>query len=141
MPSEIGLVPVRFLRTWRAYYTHDVAGFTAEQAQTIVESGAAEYVDPDDVPAKPAGEEPIPAHDGDGDHDAAAGEDDADADAGDGDDDASDSDQTVEIPDGWEELHHTKRKMIASKIAGRAVTTSEEANEIIEAEIQRRAAA
>lgn len=136
MATENGLVPVRFVKSWQAYYTHDVAGFTAEQAAAIVRAGVAEYVDDADIPAEPAGEEPIPAHDGDGDHDAAAAAGAAEGDAGE-----PDSDQPVEIPDGWEELHHTKRKNLAAKIADRAVTSADEANEIISAEIQRRAAA
>lgn len=36
-------IPVRFLKAWRTYFTGDVAGFSKDLADELVDGGVAEY--------------------------------------------------------------------------------------------------
>lgn len=38
-------VAVKFLKSWRGYSAKEVAGFSLAEAQTLVDGGAAEFVD------------------------------------------------------------------------------------------------
>ncbi len=47
----------------------------------------------------------------------------------------------VEIPEGWDKLHHASRKKLAKLISGEDAATTEEADDVVKAELERRAAA
>lgn len=120
MPSENGKVPVTFLKGHGNHFAGETAGFTPDLAHELVAKGAAVYFDPaaDDPkyvpPAEPAGEDDDDKKDGDG---APA----------------------VEIPEGWQALHGNARKSLAAKIAGAPVVSVDEADQVIAAEVTRRA--
>ncbi len=46
----------------------------------------------------------------------------------------------VAVPDGWKSLHHTQRRALASRIAGRPIAATAEADEVIEEYVTRPAA-
>ncbi|MCW5697364.1 MAG: hypothetical protein KIS96_11620 [Bauldia sp.] len=116
-----GLVTCRFLKSFAAYSRGTVAGFTPEEATRLHGTGHVEYLAPIDA-AVPAAA-PNPPADPPSDPPPAPPE-------------AS----TVEIPDDWRLLHHMARRSIAKNL-GIEAKNAEEADQAIEAELARRAAA
>lgn len=105
-----GLVAMEVVSPFAPYSAGDIAGFPPEQALDLYVAGEAT---------------PLEVLEAD-------------------DDDTDDTDETqavadVEIPAEWQGLHHLKRVKLAGEIAGRKVGNKEEADEVIAAEVARRA--
>ena len=109
--NHYGLVRMEIKTGFAPYSLGDIAGFPPDEALRLFKKGAAAPLDAD-PDARPAGDGENP--------DAAA-------------------DGPV-IPDDWEGMHHLTRVKLAKEISGGEVANKEEADEIIRAEITRRAA-
>lgn len=143
------LKSVYFVRSAGSYYQGDVAGFPEDQAERLVRMGVAVYpddaaqeealpppppppaapIDPPPTQPAPAGETTPPV--------APPAEGSAQTDP------ASNGEEPVsgEIPEDWQNLHGNTRKRLAKLISGNPVDSLEEADTVIAAELQRRAAA
>lgn len=146
------LKSVYFVRSAGSYYVGDTAGFPEDQAERLVRLGVAVYQDqpapegaepPPPPPAEPAAT-PIetpptpPAPEGaDTPPVTPPTEDNAPADPASNGEDAVPGD----IPEDWQNLHGNTRKKLAKQISGTPVESLEEADAVIAAELQRRAAA
>jgi hypothetical protein len=110
---------IRFVRSNPPYRPGDVAGFEKQRAEDFVAAKIATW-DLDgalpqevEVPVEPMKVEPRAAEP---------------------------SDVIVDIPEDWESMHHLKLITLAKEISGGAVLSKAEAKEIIQEEVERRAA-
>ncbi|MBC7168319.1 hypothetical protein [Phenylobacterium sp.] len=113
--NRFGLVRMEIKTGFAPYSEGDIAGFPPDEAVRLFKKGAATPLDADPSDARRA---------------AAAGD-------GEG---AGSADDVPAIPDDWEGMHHLTRVKLAKEISGGDVANKEEADEIIRAEIARRAA-
>lgn len=124
--KSTGLVPVKALMRFKNHRSGSVFGIEPKLVGAAIKAGEVELVDvpdgietielPDPMPA-PKKSEPR-------------------------------SEDPIEIPDGWEDQHYAKNVLLAKRILGveelskiEGKNSSDIANEIIEAEVARRAAA
>ena len=141
------LIVVRVLKSFGMYYANDTAGFPAAVVASLVKSGHAQRLEPEAAEGEAASVDPDqtidpsapPAPPADAPPaDPAAAADNAltepTAEPAEG--------ETLEsIPEDWQTLHGNTRKKYAKLISGAPVGSLDEADAIIAAEVQRRAAA
>lgn len=117
--KEHGLVPMRVTEGFAPYAKDSIAGFFPGDALKHFTGGHAVPVGPDGkdlVATKTASAQPVtPA--------------------------APTPGSVVPIPEGWEKEHHLKRVKLAKEISGNdSISKADEADPIIAAEVERRAA-
>jgi hypothetical protein len=106
-----GLVAMTVIEGFAPFSVGDVAGFTPDEALRLFNRGAVAVPGEAKTARRAAPVQP-----------------------------KTEGEAQIEIPEDWATMHHLKRVSLAGKLAERKVETKEEADAIIGAEVERRAA-